>query len=128
MTKLQSQTIDLKKATQRLDEALQAEKTDLNRDATIQRFEFTFELTWKTLNNVLKENHVAVLGSKSIFREAAKLGLISSPELWFEFLESRNLTSHTYDLEIAEKVYQSAKKFHSEVLDLIKKIESLLVA
>ena len=40
---------DLESALERLSEALAAPKTDLNRDASIQRFEFTFELFWKSL-------------------------------------------------------------------------------
>lgn len=47
MTKIESIKTDLKNANIKLLEALQADPTELNQDATIQRFEFTFELSWK---------------------------------------------------------------------------------
>ena len=40
---------DFSRALARLGEALSAPKSDLVRDAAIQRFEFTFELAWKTM-------------------------------------------------------------------------------
>ncbi|MGB9706468.1 MAG: nucleotidyltransferase substrate binding protein [Microgenomates group bacterium] len=53
MTKLESQYQDLQKAYLRLKEAVALPPTIINRDATIQRFEFTFELCWKLMNNIV---------------------------------------------------------------------------
>lgn len=127
MTKLQSQLEDLKKALSRLKEAsvLPADQT-INQDATIQRFEFTFELSWKIMQGIVNENIKDVYGPKQVIREAAKLGLISDPEKWFLFLRQRNMSIHTYREEIAKEVYVSAKEFIVFVDMLIPLLEKHL--
>lgn len=125
LTKKQSQLQDLETASQRLQDALEKEKDDIVRDAVIQRFEFTFELSWKTLITILRENGIDFKGVKSVFRDAARIGLLDNPEVWFTYLEARNLTTHTYDLEIAEKVYVKAKEFNSDLKTLILKLKNL---
>jgi len=119
MTKLQSQYDDLKKAYHRLKEALSLPPTNIHQDATIQRFEFTFETSWKLMNNIVRENGIDVYGPKNTFRAVAKLGLIDDPSSWFLFLEARNYTTHIYDEKIAKWVYTTAKKFLPFVEKLI---------
>lgn len=126
MTKLQSQYEDLQKAVKRLKEASALPAGDsINQDATIQRFEFTFELAWKTMQTVVQENIKDVYGPKQVIREAAKLGLIDDPVTWLDFLRSRNLTVHTYHEEVAKEVYKSAKAFVPYGEKLLGKITSL---
>ena len=104
MTKLQAQYGDLQKAFGRLKEAIILPRdVTINQDATIQRFEFTFELAWKLMQSIVVENNVNIYGVKTVIREAAKLDLIDDPTKWFEFLENRNLSVHTYKEEIAQK-------------------------
>jgi nucleotidyltransferase substrate binding protein (TIGR01987 family) len=122
LTKKESQLQDLQTAAKRLKEALEKEKDDIVRDAVIQRFEFTFELTWKTILTVLRENDIEFRGVKTVFRDAARIGLLDDVEEWFSYLEARNLTTHTYDLEIAEKVYQKAKGFSKAIEILLPKL------
>ena len=128
MTKSQLQYEDLNKALKRLKEiaVLPPEET-ANQDATIQRFEFTFELAWKLMQSIEIENNINVYGVKTILREAAKLGLIDDPVKWFDFLKDRNLTVHTYKEELAQKVYKSAKEFIPFVDKLILKAKDHLV-
>ena len=123
MTKLASQLEDLQKSAQRLQEALQEQKDDIVRDAVIKRFEFTFELTWKTLQTTLQEEGMDFVGVKTVFRNAAKIGLIHTPEVWFTYLEARNLTTHSYDLEVAEKVYTTAREFSASVEELLTNLK-----
>lgn len=127
MTKLQAQYGDLQKALDRLKEAiiLPSEVT-INQDATIQRFEFTFELAWKVLKTIVEIEGLEVASPKSVIREGASVGLIDEPQKWFEFLENRNLSVHTYKEEIAQKVYQSAKEFIPFVEKLIVKTKEYL--
>ena len=124
MTKTQSQIEDLKKALSRLKEAaaLPSDNT-INQDATIQRFEFTFELSWKIMQSMVNETIKEAYGPKQVIREAAKLGLITDPAKWFVFLQQRNLTVHTYREEIAKEVYASAKEFISYAEALIPLLE-----
>ena len=72
------------------------------------------------------ENNVNIYGVKTVIREAAKLDLIDDPTKWFEFLENRNLSVHTYKEEIAQKVYKSAKEFIPFVEKLIIKAKEYL--
>ncbi len=111
---------ELQKALTALKIALNSEKTDLNRDATIQRFEFCVELSWKTAKKVMGSSSSA---PKAVIREMASQGLIADPELWFEFLDARNDSSHTYKEEIAERVYSVAQKFFSHGESLLEKLK-----
>lgn len=122
MTKLQSQRDQLLKAVARLKEAAVLPSTPINQDATIQRFEFTFELVWKVMKTYAMEEGIEVVSPKAAIRQAADLGLIDDPMVWFEFLEARNLTVHTYKEEIAKQVYQKASEFIPHVERLIEKI------
>jgi nucleotidyltransferase substrate binding protein (TIGR01987 family) len=111
---------ELEKALAALKIALNSEKTDLNRDATIQRFEFCVELSWKTAKKVMGSSSSA---PKPVIREMAAQGLIADPDLWFEFLDARNDSSHTYKEEIAERVYSVAQKFFSHGESLLAKLK-----
>ncbi|OGD58792.1 hypothetical protein A3I57_01890 [Candidatus Beckwithbacteria bacterium RIFCSPLOWO2_02_FULL_47_23] len=126
LTKLQAQYHDLEKALKKLNEALKQPETELNRDATIQRFEFTFEMSWKIMQSIAKTNKPKLYGVKAIIREAAALGLISQPEAWLDFLEDRNLTVHTYKEELAKQIYANVKKFPKFVEELLIQTKSHL--
>jgi nucleotidyltransferase substrate binding protein (TIGR01987 family) len=104
--------LPLEKALASLERALLQPKDEFTRDSVVQRFEYSYELLWKTLKRVLlsvyriEENAV-----KELFRQAAKMGLIDNVERWFVYHEARNLTSHTYQEDTAEKVYAIAPAF-----------------
>ncbi|MDL1969972.1 MAG: nucleotidyltransferase substrate binding protein [Candidatus Desulfofervidaceae bacterium] len=93
------------KALMRLEEALKQHPTSLERDAAIQRFESTFELAWKSIQRFLRSEGISCRSPKGCFREAFRYGLIRDDPLWLRMIEDRNLTVHTYDEKIAEKVY-----------------------
>ena len=109
------------KALLSLEEALSLPKTDIVRDATIQRFEFCVELAWKPAKKVMGTQTSA---PKQVLREMAQNGFIENVDLWFDFLENRNLSSHTYDPVLAEKVYASAQVFLPEGQKLEAKLKS----
>lgn len=116
----------LQNAQKKLYQGLQLPENGINTDATIQRFKITFELTWKLLNVLVRESIQEVYGPKNTLREAVKLGFIENIEKWFEFLDARNLTTHTYEEETAEEVYKTAVQFNVEVEMLIEKAKSML--
>ncbi len=117
---------EYKKALDRLKVSLALPKNDIVRDSVIQRFEFTVELAWKTLARILKEGGVSQLPPKNVFREAAKLGYIHHPEEWIQFVDDRNLSSHTYREDLAEKVYESATRLPKYADELLKFFEKKL--
>ncbi|WP_367363957.1 HI0074 family nucleotidyltransferase substrate-binding subunit [Candidatus Tisiphia endosymbiont of Nedyus quadrimaculatus] len=82
-----------------------------NIDATIQRFEFTIELFWKLLRVILESKGVAVQYPKDVLREAFKGHLIDHEQEWLKMLLDRNITSHTYDEQLADKIYNNIKSY-----------------
>ena len=91
----------------------------LFRDAGIQRFEFCVELAWK-----VSKKHMGSVSSapKVVIREMAQAGLINDPEVWFNFLEARNLSSHSYDEEVAKKIQSIFNNFYIEADLLLKNL------
>lgn len=116
----------LRRALESLEVALRESKTEIVRDATIQRFEYTYELAWKMIKRHLEwsgESEADSLTRKELFREAARIGLIADAEKWFEYHEARNKTSHTYDQEIADEVYQAAQAFAADARRLLSALD-----
>ncbi len=110
----------LQKAILALDETLKLPPTRVNKDATIQRFEFTFELTWKILQSILRVRGVEVFSPREVIRGAAQEGLIENVDTWLNFLASRNASTHIYSEEMADDTYETAKVFYNEVSKLSK--------
>ncbi|UXR63701.1 nucleotidyltransferase substrate binding protein [Bdellovibrio bacteriovorus] len=99
-------------ALKNLEQALLiSQPTDLERDGTIQRFEYCYEIMWKAAQRILKENEVHAETPKVVFRELGRLGWIQNVEDWLEFQKARNETSHEYGLKLALHSYELAKKF-----------------
>jgi nucleotidyltransferase substrate binding protein (TIGR01987 family) len=74
----------------------------------IKAFEYTFELAWNTLRDLLRSQGDAnLLGCRDTLREAFRLGLISNGEAWMLMIQDRNLTSHTYNRSTADAICQS---------------------
>ncbi|EGY33109.1 nucleotidyltransferase substrate binding protein [Aggregatibacter actinomycetemcomitans serotype e str. SC1083] len=74
---------------------------DIIKEGIIQRFEFTHELAWKLMQDILQAEGVAdILGSRTTTRMAFNRGLIQQGDIWLEMVKSRNITVHTYDEKI----------------------------
>jgi nucleotidyltransferase substrate binding protein (TIGR01987 family) len=95
----------LNTALSRLDTALAQPVNEFVRDSAIQRFEFTFELVWKSLKAYAEESGLVVFSPRDSVRTAFQLGVIQEDPEWFRMLEDRNLTSHTYNEATAESIY-----------------------
>ena len=106
MKKSEFSTEILEKALDSLEKALNPiPQNDRERDGAIQRFEYSFELCWKLAQKMFSSEGIQVHSPKAVIRELASQGLIDNPEDWLDFLEKRNLTSHTYNEKVAEKVF-----------------------
>lgn len=82
--------------------------TDLEKLGIIQGFEFTYEMAWKVLKDYLEyEGIQGLIGSRSAVREAFKQGLITDGEAWMDMIDKRNLSSHTYNLDLATDLVTS---------------------
>ena len=100
---------NFKRAFARLSEASelaeQRDLSDLERQGLIQTFEFTHELAWNILKDYLEEQgFVGIIGSKNATREAFNNALIADGQSWMDMIKARNLTSHTYNTDIAQDI------------------------
>src|SRR5206468_2182176 len=97
---------DFKRAVARLAEALDAgTENPLFIDASIQRFEFSFELAWKALQQVVRERVGSeTAGPKPTLQRAHANGLIADESVWLAMLTDRNLSSHTYHEALAREL------------------------
>lgn len=106
MSKFESILEDFQKSVQRFSEVLQQEKNEFIRDSAIQRFEFTFDIAWKTVKAFLEEYHkIRCASPKTCFREAFNQGTLDYDDLWVEMADWRNEAVHTYKEELAEELY-----------------------
>ena len=78
--------------------------TELERAGIIQFFEMTFELAWKVLKDYLEAQEYLVKSSRETVKQAFQIGLIDNGHIWMDALSNRNLTTHTYDEELANKM------------------------
>lgn len=101
--------MNYEKALKQLAEGVNVSNpSELEKEGIIQRFEYTFDLAWKTLKDYLQyQGYQDITGSRDAFREGFKSGLIGSGEVWMRMIESRNLTSHTYDEDTATNILES---------------------
>ena len=105
-----------------------APKDEELRDAVIQRFEYSYELSWKMLKRHLEQvvpdpGTVDQWSFKELMREAAARGLIAAVEPWIEYRYQRNMTAHVYDPEKARLVHESARSFIRDARSLLDQVE-----
>jgi nucleotidyltransferase substrate binding protein (TIGR01987 family) len=115
----------LDNAIQALSRSLHMKKDEYVRDSCIQRFEFSIELLWKTLKKVLSIKGYDANSPRDTFRLSAKVELIEDPKIWFDYLEMRNNTSHTYKEAMAEEIYQDLPAFLKDAQILLEKLKKL---
>ena len=111
---------DLIKATARLQEALNVENvTDVVIDGALHRFEFTFELAWKTMKDYLE--YVGLIqktGSpREVLQNAYQNDLIDNGEDWIEMMLSRNTLSHLYDEDESREIYEKIKNKYADMIE-----------
>jgi len=95
------------KVSQAVDNMQLDRMSDLEKEGLIQRFEYTYELAWKTLQDFIRAQGIQdVAGPKAVIRQAIDLGYIANREVWNDMMEARNLTAHTYNDSTADRVAQ----------------------
>jgi nucleotidyltransferase substrate binding protein (TIGR01987 family) len=101
--------------------------SNLEQQGLIQAFEFTHELAWKVLKDYLEyQGIVDVVGSRDASRLAFQNSLIEDGDAWMKMIEARNLTSHTYNLSVAQAVVESILvRFYPAFLLLAIRFERL---
>ncbi|MCK5543388.1 MAG: nucleotidyltransferase substrate binding protein [Desulfobacterales bacterium] len=84
--------------------------SDLEKEGMIQRFEYTFELAWKTLKDYLEENNVDAKFPREVIKQSFKYEIINDGDIWLEMLEQRNLMAHTYEEKIFKNTVNKISK------------------
>ena len=115
-------------ALNRLQEALNLEADDIIIDGVLHRFEFTFELSWKTIKDYLEYLGITEkIGSpREIIQLAFKQGIISDGDDWLQMMLSRNLLSHMYDESASRDIYEKIKNEYIKLfVDLKEKFETI---
>ena len=111
---------NFKKALQRLKEASEKAKTDIEIDGAIQRFEFTFELAWKAIKYILEQEGLHCYSPKNCLKEAFSAHLIKNEKTWIDMLGDRNLSVHIYDEKISREIFKRIQTLY------ITEFESIL--
>lgn len=99
---------------------------DVYLDLIIKRFEFTYEMSWKTIKRLLSFLGIEVKSPRETFKEAYAQGIITDEAIWLDMIEQRNLSSHVYDeYEVAE-ILDKKERYKEAFETLEAKIGSLL--
>ena len=98
---------------------------DTFRLALVQAFEVVFELAWKVLKDYLQENGIDANYPKAVIKEAFNKKTIVNGQVWIDMCETRNSTSHEYNMEKVNVMLEKiAYDYYEELLnftDIIRK-------
>lgn len=108
MERVRERLATARRALGSLEAALREPKSDISRDAAIQRFEYTFEAVWKAAQIYLKRVEGQETGSpKGAIRMSYQVGVLTEEQAKqaMQMADDRNLTVHTYREELAEEIH-----------------------
>jgi nucleotidyltransferase substrate binding protein (TIGR01987 family) len=116
----QELTLKLKeyhKALSRLRESLIIKRPSaLTRDSAIKRFEFCFEICWKTIKLFLRQKYGHdAFSPKEAFRGLVKNQMITAKEVetLLQMTDNRNEIIHTYNEDFAKEIFKKIPKYYS---------------
>lgn len=130
MERLRQKVSTVERALKTLQELLPTESPSMvERDAAIQRFEYTFEAFWKAGKLFLREVEGLELGSpKGVMRGFFQVGLFTEDQtvLALSMVDDRNLASHTYNEGLAAQIYEQLGNYADLIADWISAVEKRL--
>ena len=117
---------NLSKAYSLLSEAAGSQELSrLEQEGLIKRFEYTFELAWKTAKDYLESKGLSVTYPRDVLKQAFQSGLVRDGEAWLEMLESRNTLAHTYDeARFNEAVERVRERFFPAIRELVDRLHA----
>ena len=97
----------------------------LEKEGAIQRFEYCFELAWKTTKDYMEANGFvfAVVMPRQVLKEAYAAKVIEDGQVWMAMLDHRNLLSHTYNPMVFE---QAVEAIHQRYLSALEQLYGFL--
>lgn len=109
----------LQKAVIRADEL-----DDLAKEGLIQRFEYTFELSWKTLKDYFTAQGETTTSPRHVLKMAFQYQLLNNGETWITMLDKRNLMAHTYNEAYFEEVFTAiVEQYFDEIRKLYERLK-----
>jgi nucleotidyltransferase substrate binding protein (TIGR01987 family) len=101
--------------------------SQLEKEGVIQRFEYSYELAWKTAKDYLEESGVEItpLTPRQVIKEAFAAKIIADGQVWIDMLDHRNLLSHTYDQAVFGEAVEAIA---SRYLPAIASLHAFLMA
>jgi nucleotidyltransferase substrate binding protein (TIGR01987 family) len=128
--RLRQRLATARQALQTLEEVIHIPNpTLIERDATIQRFEYSFEAVWKAAKQYLRDREgIDVASPKGVIRKCREVGLLNEAEAIhaLEMVDDRNLTSHTYNDRLAQEIYLRIKRHFPLLNQWLERMESAL--
>jgi nucleotidyltransferase substrate binding protein (TIGR01987 family) len=102
-----------------LDESELESFNELELEGLIQRFEYTFELAWKTLKDYLEYAGIILeqVTPRSVIKAAFAAKIIADGQAWIDMLAHRNLMSHVYDSKNIKEATVAIKNSYLGVLE-----------
>jgi nucleotidyltransferase substrate binding protein (TIGR01987 family) len=102
------------------------ELSELEQQGLIQAFEYTHELAWKVMKDYLRSlGNDTVIASRDSTRAAFAAELVQDGEAWMDMILGRNLSSHTYNLDIATALVDKIVRVYA---DLFVSFEAKMLA
>lgn len=96
-------------------------------ESLLQRFEYTFEIAWKSAKRYLveREGYNTDRGPRTVLRLCGELGLLDA-ETWLLYLQARQNISHDYSREKAEYVLELTSSFYADARRLYTTLSAKL--
>ncbi len=93
----------------------------LEKEGVIKRFEFTMELAWKTIQDILNSRgYLDIKGPKPVIKQAFRDEIISDGQEWINMLDDRNKSSHLYNEVIAHEIFDKIQLVYFGLLTAFK--------
>lgn len=123
---LETDFAKLHKAMLRLQEVYAwSDDHDGRVEASIQCFEFVVELYWKLLKHMLRLKEIIVSTPRDVFKEAFAAGWLDDEDVWVKMLKDRNLSSHTYNEDLAHEILERMATYLPIIQTTFDKIKRL---
>ena len=99
----------------------------LEQEGVIKRFEYTFELAWKTIKDFLEAGglDISPLTPRQVLKAAFAAKVIDDGQAWIDMLDHRNLLSHSYDFSVFKKAVEA---IHTRYLPAMESLHEYLLA
>jgi nucleotidyltransferase substrate binding protein (TIGR01987 family) len=122
---LDSKIDKFEQALKTFKEALLPNPSDLERDGAIQRFEYCFDLVWKSLKQYLEKSGLMDLNSpRSVFTAAYAEGIVGDEVTWSTIIQKRNASVYTYNRQLAESLFTELPLYYDSMYSLLQRLKN----